>query len=446
MTLRRNRTLHLAGAALLLLSSGCGRKSASPPAGPAAIANWSEHNGDVDQSGYSRLDQVNLGNIGKLGLAWSLDLPDEHYLEATPLAVNGVIYLTGSMCKVYAVDGLSGKILWQFDPETWRYSGARQTLGMPANRGVAYADGRIFLGAYDGRLIALDAKTGKQLWSSPTIIHETNQAITAAPVVLKDKVLIGNGGADYNARGFVTAFDAATGKQLWRFYTVPGDPKKDGDNPAMAIAAKTWGKDFWKKTGGGGTVWDAMTYDPALNRVYIGVGNSGPYDPSIRDPKGGDDLFLASIVALDADTGKYIWHFQENPREAWDYKATTTIISTSLNLDGHPRKVLMQAPSNGFIYVLDRDSGKFISAGKLGKVTWAKGIDPKTGRPIEEPGIRYESGQFVMWPQNGHGWQSMSFSPKTGLVYIPYMNNGARFSKFQPGQHGMRLGGWPLTR
>ena len=253
---------------------------------------------------------------------------------------------------------------------------------------------------------------------------------TGAPITFKDKVIIGNGGADYGERGYVTAYDAATGKQAWRFYTAPGSPEENKGDPAMERAAKTWGGEYWK-VGTGGTVWNGITFDPELNRVYIGTGNSGPYDPEVRSPGGGDNLYLASMVALDADTGKYIWHYQVNPREAWDYKATANMIATTLAIDGKPRKVLMQAPTNGFFYVIDRETGQFISAEKIGKVTWADHIDPVTGRPVEAKNIRYENGETLMWPGpvGAHNWQDMSFSPQTGLAYIPYMQLGGRFSK-----------------
>jgi len=303
-------------------------------------------------------------------------------------------------------------------------------LNFAANRGVAYANGRVFVATFDGRMIGLDAKTGKELWSAQAIAPGSTYFSTGAPLAFGDKVMIGNGGGDFGSRGYVTAFDQATGKQAWRFYTVPGSPEENKGDPAMEAAAKTWSGEYWK-TGTGGTVWNGMTFDPELNRIYIGTGNGGPYDSKLRSPGGGDNLYLASIVALDADTGKYIWHYQENPGESWDYKATPNIIAATIEIDGKPRKVLMHAPTNGFFYVLDRITGKVISAEKTGRVTWAKGIDLKTGRPIEEPNIRYETGLTEMWPSSigGHNWQAMSFSPRTGLVYIPVQQIGTRFER-----------------
>jgi quinohemoprotein ethanol dehydrogenase len=396
-----------------------------------AAADWLSYGGGADESGYSRLEEINVSNIGKLGLSWALDLPGEVSLEATPLAVNGVLYFTGSQAAVYAVDGVSGKLLWKFDPETWKYNPAKMKfLIFPVSRGVAYADGRIFSAAQDGRLFALDAKTGKVLWNVDTTNFKGFQTITGAPRAFNGKVIIGHGGADLGVRGFVTAYDQATGRQVWRFYTVPGSPDENKGDPAMERAAATWNGEYWK-TGTGGAVWDSITFDPELNRIYLGTANAGPYDPEKRSPGGGDNLYTASVVALDADTGKYIWHYQVNPRDAWDYDCTQRMTLADLIINGETRKVLMQAPKNGFFYVLDRNTGKLISAEKIGKVTWADHIDIATGRPVEAKNIRYEAGDVTIWPSTvgAHNWQPMSFNPKTGLVYIPYMQSGSHFSR-----------------
>jgi quinohemoprotein ethanol dehydrogenase len=424
--------LAFGGATPNLMAAG-----ASPGTGTAA--DWPGVGGAADESSFSRLAQINTRNIARLGLAWSLDLDDEVSLEATPLAVDGVLYFSGSYSGVYAVDGATGKLLWKYDPQIWKVNPDRQGLGMPVNRGVAYADGRVFVGVLDGRLVALDAKTGKEVWTANTLPPGSLYSLTGAPRAFKDKVIIGNGGADLGLRGFVSAYDQNTGKLAWRFYTVPGSPEQNKGDPVMEMAAKTWSGEYWKK-GSGGTVWNGMTFDPEFNRIYIGVGNAGPYNPAIRNPGGGDNLFVASIVALDADTGKYVWHYQQNPNESWDYKAITNMIATTATIDGKPRKVLLQAPTNGFFYVLDRETGKLISAEKVGKVTWAERIDLKTGRPVEAPGVRYQEKDLVIWPGTigAHNWQAMAFSPKTGLVYIPYMKVPTRYST------RLRVGDFPF--
>jgi quinohemoprotein ethanol dehydrogenase len=427
--------LGMLGAVALALLAACdGRREQDMPAAPALeTVNWPGTGGPPDESGYSPLAQIDATNVGGLGLEWYLDLPGEVTLEATPLAVDGVLYFTGSQNAVYAVEVQTGKLLWRYDPEVWKARPALGNVGMAVNRGAAHADGRIFAGTKDGRLLALDAKTGSLLWSVDSVPMDKPYSITGAPRTFGDKVIIGNGGGDFGLRGFVTAYDAATGRQAWRFYTVPGSPEENAGDPAMERAAATWSGEYWK-TGTGGTVWNGMTFDPELNRIYIGTGNSSPYDPSVRSPGGGDNLYLVSIVALDAGTGKYVWHYQMNPREAWDYKATANIILATLNLDGRPRKVLMQAPTNGFYYVLERETGKLLSAEKIGKVTWAERIDLESGRPVEAPDIRYEKGETSIWPGTlgAHNWQAMSFSPRLGLAFIPTMQLGARFYKGPP--------------
>jgi quinohemoprotein ethanol dehydrogenase len=421
----------LAMAALLLAG-------ASPAPG---TLNWPHYGGQFDEAGHAALDQINRANVSRLGLAWSLDLPGEQSLEATPLAVDGVLYFTGSFSDVYAVSAQTGKLLWKHEARVWEKNPDKWHYIFPLNRGVAYDKGRVFVGATDGRLIALDAKTGTELWSAQTVEPSDRRTITGAPRAWSDgkgggKVIIGQGGGDSGSRGYVTAYDQETGKQVWRFYTVPGSPdenrpENNGGDPAMEMAAKSWGSGEYWKTGTGGTAWHGITFDPELNRIYVGTGNSGPYDPEKRDPGGGDNLFLASIVALDADSGKYVWHYQLNPREAWDYKAAAGMVTATLRIGGKPRKVLMQAPTNGFFYVIDRETGKLISAEKFSKATWAQRIDLATGRPVEAPGIRYEKGPVDIWPWTGgaHNWQAMSYNPATGLVYIPTMQLGFRFTK-----------------
>jgi quinohemoprotein ethanol dehydrogenase len=412
---------------------------------PGASINWASHGGDASETGYSRLDQITTSNVAKLGLEWSLDLPGEVTLEATPLAVDGVLYFTGSYAAVYAVEAATGKLIWKFDPQTWKHNPLKMHFGFGANRGAAYADGRVFAAALDGRLFSLDAKSGKLLWSVETTDPQSMQNITGAPRTFKDKVIIGNGGADFGTRGYVTAYNAATGQQVWRFYTAPGSPEENRGDPAMERAAASWNGEYWK-TGTGGAVWDSITFDPEFNRVYLGTGNGGPYDPTVRSPGGGDNLYTASIVAIDADTGKYIWHYQINPSDAWDYDCTQRMTLATLTISGRPRKVLLQAPKNGFFYVIDRQSGKLVSAEKIGKVNWADRVDLNTGRPVEARGIRYQEAKSSIWPSSigAHSWQDMSYSSRTGLVYIPYQQVGGSFSKGKPEPGDISVGGLSL--
>jgi len=333
------------------------------------------------------------------------------------------MYISGSYSVVRAVDAASGKVLWTYDPKTLEVAGDRQRIFWDSNRGVAFWKGKVFVATGDGRLNAIDAKTGKEVWSAVTIDPKLPMYINGAPRVFRDKVIIGNGGTEVGAnRGYVTAYDTETGKQAWRFYIVPGNPADGFEDETQAMAAKTWTGEWWKH-GGGGNAWNGFTYDPEFNRIYIGTGNGSPWNRNIRSPGGGDNLFLCSIVALDADTGKYAWHYQTTPGETWDYNSNMDIVLADLKIDGKPVKALMHAPKNGFFYVIDRANGKLLSAEKIGKVDWAESIDLKTGRPIERKGARYEDGQELVWPSpfGIHNWHAMSFNPNTGLAYIPVM-------------------------
>jgi quinohemoprotein ethanol dehydrogenase len=419
------RVRAMAAALAVLAICGCQR----PIAGQLRDEPWTAYGRTADEQRHSPLTQIDGQTISGLGLAWSVDLPPRaRTLQATPLMVDGVLYFTTALSEVYALDAVTGAQKWHYDPEVGKRNGRGLRTIQGMNRGVAYGDGLIVFGALDGRLIALDAKTGQERWTKDTIEEkDSRKLITGAPRIFKGKVIIGNSGADFGTRGYVTTYDLQSGRKLWRFYTVPGDPRKGFEDAAMEMAAKTWTGE-WYKWGGGGTVWNGITYDPELNRIYIGVGNSSIYNPAIRSPAGGDNLFLASIVALDANTGKYIWHYQVNPREAWDYKATADMVLTDLTINNARHKVLMQAPTNGFFYVIDRVTGKLLSAEKLGKVTWAERIDLKTGRPVERPGIRYENGGPVTIypsPYGTHNWQAMSYSPELRTVFIPTMEGGA---------------------
>jgi quinohemoprotein ethanol dehydrogenase len=402
------------GAAVLFLASAL-----SLGAEPQA-ADWPAFGASESNQHYSPLSSINAGNVARLGLAWSFDIPGVVLATSTPVEADGTLYFASGYSVIRAVDAASGALRWSYDPQVARVAGQKIRKGWGI-RGIAYAHAKVFTGTQDGRLLALDAGSGKLLWSVMTIGPKDERYITGPPLTFKDKVLIGHAGADVGpVRGYVTAYDAATGKEAWRFYTVPGDPKKGFENDAMRMAARTWHGEWWKY-GGGGTAWNSMAFDAEMNRVYIGTGNGAPWNQKIRSPGGGDNLFLCSIVALDADTGRYLWHYQVNPGETWDYTAVMDIELATLAIDGKPRRVLMEAPKNGFYYVIDRDTGKLISAEKFVKVTWADRIDRVTGRPVEAANARYQTGETTIWPggAGGHNWQPMSFNPMTHLAYIP---------------------------
>ncbi|HEY0846043.1 MAG TPA: PQQ-dependent dehydrogenase, methanol/ethanol family [Noviherbaspirillum sp.] len=409
-------------------------------------ANWLSHGRTYSEQRYSPLTGINDGNVGRLGLVWAMDLDNDRGLEATPIVVDGIMYATLAWSRVFAVDAATGKKLWEFDPQVPKAKGQHACCDV-VNRGVAVWKGKVYVGTIDGRLIALDAVNGKQLWSTQTTDNRQAYTITGAPRVVKDKVIIGNGGAELGVRGYFSAYDVNSGKMLWRFYVVPGDPSRPQESVELAKALGSWNGEWWKY-GGGGTVWNAMAYDPELNLLYVGTGNGSPWNRQVRSPGGGDNLYLSSILAVNPDTGRLAWHYQTTPGDTWDFTATQDIVLADMEIDGKKRKVLMQAPKNGFFYVLDRATGKLLSAEKFGKVTWAERIDLATGRPVEAPGARYEEKPSVQWPGpfGAHNWQPMSFSPKTGLVYIPYQelpfvySNGAKDFRYRPGTWNLGAG------
>jgi PQQ-dependent dehydrogenase (methanol/ethanol family) len=382
-------------------------------------ANWMTHGRTYDEQRFSPLDDVNANNVDELGLAWFFDIPTHRGIESTPLVIDGVMYVTGSWSKVFALDAKTGEQIWAYDPEVPKIWGKNACCDV-VNRGVAAWGNKVYVGTIDGYLVALHAADGKVAWRVNTIDRDWPYTITGAPRIVKGNVLIGNGGGEMGVRGYITAYDAETGKQNWRFHTVPGNPKDGFENEAMATAAETWTGEWWQY-GGGGTVWDSMAYDPELDLLYIGVGNGSPWNRQIRSPGGGDNLFLSSIVALRPETGEHVWHYQTTPGESWDFTATQHIILADLEIDGQLRKVAMQAPKNGFFYVLDRETGELISAENYVPVTWASGVDGETGRPVETANARYTDGPILMLPgpAGGHNWQPMAFSPHTKLVYLP---------------------------
>jgi len=410
----------------------------------AAPVEWLTYGRDYAETHYSPLAQITAENVRRLVPAWTWDIPKTgSRLEATPIVADGVIYATGPKSFVFALDARTGERLWTWDPGI-----PDETQGGPSvccgdvNRGVAVYGDKVFVGLLDGRLVALNRDDGTIAWNVQTTPTGTDYSITMAPRVVKGNVIIGNSGAEYGVRGYVSAYDAETGRMAWRFYTVPGNPADGFENEAMRRAAETWTGEWWK-VGGGGTVWDGMAYDPVLDLIYIGTGNGSPWSRDERSPGGGDNLYLSSIVALRAETGEYVWHYQTTPGDDWDFTAVQPVMLLDLVIEGRQRAVIVQAPKNGFFYVIDRITGEFISAeGFADEITWASGVDQETGRPIETPQARYGmTGRGVYLspgPTGAHNWWPMSWNPATGLVYLPMQNTNYYYERapvvYQRGQ------------
>jgi quinohemoprotein ethanol dehydrogenase len=393
--------------------------------------NWMSLGRNFMQQHHSTLKQINTENVKDLGFAWDYETNSNRGrvyrgLEATPIVVDGVLYTSGAWSQVYALDAKTGKEIWRYDPQVdGNY--ARRACCDVVNRGVQVWKGKVYVGTLDGFLVCLDAATGKIIWRADSFIDRKKfYTITSAPQIAKDKVVIGNSGGEFDARGYITAYDLETGKFSWRFFTVPGDPKKGFEHPEMEMASKTWDPNSTWENGGGGTVWGQMAYDPELNLLYIGTGNSVPYPIWFRSPAGGDNLFLVSILAINPDNGRMAWYYQTTPGEIWDYTCTSNIVLADLMIENKPRKVLMQAPKNGFFYVIDRANGELISARNFVPVNWATHIDMKTGTPVlTEQGWYKEEPKFIFpFMAGGHNWPPMSYSTQTGLVYIPTLDAG----------------------
>jgi quinohemoprotein ethanol dehydrogenase len=401
--------------------------------------DWPMHGRNSHEDRFSPLSEINRDSVSRLGLAWSYATGSDRGLEATPLIIDGVLFATSSWSIVFALDAKTGRELWRHDPQVPRWKARHACCGV-VNRGVAHLNGRIYSGTIDGRLIALDAKTGGLIWSVQTADPGQPYTITGAPRVVKNRIMIGNGGAEFGVRGYFSAYDADTGKLAWRFYTVPASKDGPHEHPELAIAAKTWSKDSLWESGLGGTVWDSMAFDPELDLLYVGTGNSSVYDREKRSPGGGDNLYLASILALRPDTGELVWYYQTTPGEHWDYTSTQHMILTDLEWKGTRRKVLLQAPKNGFFYVLDRITGELLSAEKFVHTSWASHVDLETGRPAERAEAHWSKHDAFVSPSppGAHNWHPMSFHPGTGLVYIPasesayaYLPNAS--FRFRPG-------------
>ena len=399
--------------------------------------NWLTYGRTYNEQRFSPLNQITDQNIHQLGLTWYFDLDTRRGQEATPLVVDGVMFFTTAWSKVVALDAATGALRWSYDPKVPPAWGINACCDV-VNRGAAAWMGKVYVGTLDGRLIALDAATGQPVWETLTIDPNSRYTITGAPRVVKGKVLIGNAGAEFGVRGYISAFDADTGKLIWRFYTVPGDPSHPFESPILEKAAKTWSGEWWKN-GGGGTVWDGMAYDPQLDLLYIGTGNADPWARKARNSQSQDNLFTSSLIALKPDTGEYVWHYQENPNDEWDYDSAQQIILADLTIEGQVRQVLLHAPKNGFFYLLDRATGKLISAKPFTQVSWATGIDLQSGRPIESHQAQYEKSEkpLVVFPGPGgaHNWQPASYSPMTGLVYFPVLDAGFPYKSAENFSH-----------
>ena len=383
--------------------------------------SWLAHGLDYKEQRFSPLTQINRNTVKNLGLAFELDVGTNKALEATPIMVDNTLFFTSAYSIVHAVNASTGEELWRYDPQVPRDFVRKACCG-PINRGVSVYEGNVYVATLDGRLVAVDAGSGAKVWEVDTVIdRDRYYTITGAPRTAKGKVFIGNGGAEFGVRGYVTAYDSATGEQIWRFFTVPGDPSLPFEHPELELAATTWKGGSWWEVGGGGTVWNSIVYDPEFDQVYLGVGNGAPWTRVIRSPGGGDNLFLSSIVAVDADTGSMNWYYQTTPGDNWDYTAVQDMTLAEMEVDGKQRKVIMQAPKNGFFYVLDREDGELLRAHPYVKTTWATHVDMQTGRPVENPEADFsEEAKWVLpGPLGGHDWQAMAFDESKGIVYMP---------------------------
>jgi quinohemoprotein ethanol dehydrogenase len=448
-SLRRLTRTAILAQLLLLFSTGVLESRASDADERAAGAppvpaddEWPAYGRNADEQHYSALRSIDAANIDRLGLLWALDLPIGNAITQ-PVEARGKVFVASGHSLVSALDAVNGKLLWRYDSKAAERSGykLRETYG---SRGLAYADGRVYVGTTDGRLVALDADSGRVAWSVLTTLPGDLRFISGAPRAFAGKVIIGHGGSDLaTTRGYVTCYDAKTGRLLWRFYFVPGNPAKGSDGAAsdsiMPMIARTWHGEWWSHGGGGATAWNAITYDPEFNRFYIGTGNAFAVNRIIRSEGRGDNLFVASIVAVDADTGHYVWHYQVNPGDQWDYDACDDLTLATLSISGAPRKVLMQASKNGFFYVIDRSNGALISAEPFAKATWAARIDTTTGRPVETPEASYHGRLVELWPSlsGAHNWLPQSFNPSTGLMYLPVLERGMII-----GDQGLDLSHW----
>lgn len=435
------RLVFLAALALGACNGATGADPA-PPQQDVAGAEWTNPGGDAGKTHHSTLTGITRANIDQLGLAWEAKLGTQRVLEATPVVADGVMYTSGVAGRAYAFDAATGEELWRFEPEVDMQVN-RTTCCDMANRGVALAKGKVYVAALDAQLYALDARTGEVVWQADTV-DDPSRGVhsTGAPEVAGNVVVIGNGGAEYDVRGYVSAYDLDSGELAWRFHTVPRDPALgEQDHPDLEAAAETWDPESRWDIGGGGTVWDAIHYDPLTGYVIIGTGNGGPYHTAKRSPEGGDQLYLSSLVALDARTGRVAWHYQQTPGDDWDYTATAPMILTRMEIGGEAdRPVLLHAPKNGFLYIIDRRDGSLLSAKPIARQNWTKGIDPATGRPIPNPeAADYSQGPKFIFPATpgARNWHPASFDAASGLYFAPVQDMG-NLMFMTPGQKPLR--------
>ena len=402
--------------------------------------DWLTYGLTLSETRFSPLESINANNVRQLDLVWSYDLGSGGGPQGTPLVWNGALYGITNWSVVFAVDARTGKERWRWDPEVNQAAVLPKICCGVVSRGIAIYQGLVIAPVIDGRLEALDAETGKPVWESRVGYPQDNFTITMAPRIARGKVIIGASGGDHPTRGYFDAYDALTGRRLWRFFTVPGDPAKGFENGAMKKAAATWEKDWWK-LGGGGAVWDGMSYDAEEDLIYVGTGNAYPWSQSFRGGDGRDNLYTASILAVHGTSGELRWYYQPVPGDSWDFDSVQQLVLADLKIHGRLRKVVMQANKNGFFYVLDRITGQFISAKPFAQVSWATGIDDKSGRPIVSSEARYGTDPVIIFPggSGAHNTAPMSFSPLTGLVYIP-TSAASRGTYFAPPTFDPKLG------
>ena len=411
----------------------------------ALPGSWLSYGRDQAETRYSTLKQINDSNAKRLGLEWTYAVgAGGGNQEGTPLMWNNTLYGITTWSVVYALDARTGRELWRWDPEVNQAAVRPRICCGIVNRGIALYNGMIIAAINDGRLQALGALTGKPLWEARVAFPQDLYTLTMAPRIAGGKVIIGASGGDKATRGFFAAFDASTGRQAWKFYTVPGNPELPPENDAMKAALKTWGGDFWTK-GGGGAVWDGFAYDPEASLVYVGTGNAEPWVQKFRGAQNVDNLYTCSILAVDLTSGRLKWYFQTTPNDNWDYDSVQQLMLLDLNVKGKTRKVITQASKNGFFWVLDRLTGEFISAAAYVKTTWALGLDAK-GRPMVNPAAYYDTDPITLFPTGGgaHNWSPMSYSPNTGYVYIPVFLQPYTYEaqkEFRPGSTGYARSG-----